>query len=93
MTPCAVQQTVRHGLVSWIAPDGMTRVCGEDGVYIRIAQEMIRKFFEIGNFRVLRCMLCNTVLVFVAIARLAEVVGDVGSVECLRLTTSRQGFV
>lgn len=61
--------TVRHVVIS----HDMIRVCGEGGVLVRVAQEFIRKWFEMDNFRVLRCIHCNPILAKLSIARLAEV--------------------
>lgn len=41
-TLCAFLRIVRHGVVSWLLADDITRVRGEGGVLIRVAQRMIR---------------------------------------------------
>lgn len=65
----AFLRTVRHGVTSRLTPDGMTRVCGEGVDLIRVAHEMIPKWFETGSFRALRHMHCNPILGILVIAR------------------------
>lgn len=42
--------TARHGVISRLAPDDMTRVCSKGGVLIRGAQGIIPKWFGLGLF-------------------------------------------
>lgn len=60
-------------MVSGLAPNDMTRICGEDGVLIRIAQRMIRKCFEMDTFHVLRRTHCNRTSAHLTIVRLEKV--------------------
>lgn len=41
-------------VVGHLASDDMTRVCGVGSVLIRVFQEMVRKWFDMGIFPVLR---------------------------------------
>lgn len=51
-------RVVSSEIVNCVAPDDMTRVCGADGFLIRVSQSMIRKWFGMGIFCVLRCLHC-----------------------------------
>lgn len=89
----AFLRIVLHGVVSRLAPDAMTRVCGEGGVLIRASQEMTRKFFEMGIFRVFRRMHCNPIFGLLAIAILAEGDWDFIGAECFSFDYKRSRFI
>lgn len=66
-------RTVRHGVLSRLKPDDMTRVCGEDSVPIRVSHGMVRKWFDMDIFRVLRRAHCNPILALLEIVWLVKV--------------------
>lgn len=89
----AFLRTVRHAVVSRLIPDDLTRVCSEDGVLILDSDGIIRKWFEVGIFRVSRRMYCNPSLAHLAIARLSEFGWDVTGVEWLPVNYERSRFI
>lgn len=54
----------------------MSRVCGIDGVLIRVCSGMVRRWFDMDLFRELRRMQCSQILTLLAIAGIAEVGWD-----------------
>lgn len=73
MTLVAFLQTFRYGVISRLALDDMTCVCCEVCVLVWVAQGTVRKWFEVGIFRVLRRMHYNPISAILVIACLAEV--------------------
>lgn len=82
-TLAAFLRTVYYCVISGISPDDMTRVSGECGFHIRVAQGIIRKWFELGTVRVLQRKHRKPILEILAIARLVKVDWDVTDVVCI----------
>lgn len=77
----AFLRTIRFEEISRLAPYDMTRVCRDGGVFIRVAQWIVRKWFQMGMFRVLRHMQCIQILAILAIVCLIKVDWEVTDVE------------
>lgn len=89
----ALIRTASIGTVSWLAQDDMTHLRSEDGVCIRIPQDMFQKCFDIDIFFMLCRMYCNPILGHLAIARLAQVDWSVDGFEWFPIDHGRTSFI
>lgn len=71
----------------------MTRVCGAGSVFVRGAQIKGRIGFEMGIFRLLRRMHCNSILAILATARLAEIDWEATDVEWIPFDYEQSKFI
>lgn len=86
-------RTVRHGVVNRLVSDEMTYVCGDDSVLIRVSHGLVRKWFDMGIFRMFRRLHCNSILALLVIALLAEGDRDVTGVEWFSFGCERSKFI
>lgn len=83
----------RHRVVSLLAPYNMNRFCSEGGILIQIFLCKIRKWFEMGIFRLFRRMHCIPIVAFLAITRLAKVSWYATGIEWLAFDYDRSRCV
>lgn len=91
-TRLAFLWTVCHRVVSRLALDDMSHVCGEGGVLIRVSQDMIRKRFEMNTICVLRRMHCDPLLAPLPNACLVEAHMYFTAAKGCRLITNERGY-
>lgn len=92
-TLVAFLQTDRHAVVTRLAPDDMTHVCGNDGVLIPVFQGMVCSWLDMCIFRVLLSMHCNPILAFLTTAPIAEADRDVTGVEGFPIEFKQSMFI
>lgn len=85
-------RTVCHAVGNHLPTEDVNCVCGYDGVLIRVCQGMVRNWFAIGIFYVLRPMHYNLLLSLLAIAWFAEVDWDSIGVDWFASGQERSNF-
>lgn len=77
----ALLRMVSYVVVNRLATEGMARIGGFDGIIISVSQGVIRQWFAMGIFHVLRSMYFNAIFALLVIAWVVEVGWDATGVE------------
>lgn len=93
LTRGVLPRTVRDEVVNDLTPNDMSLVCGDDGVLIPGSQNVVRRWFHMGIFRLLRSGDSNQILSHSVVDCLAEVGWDGTGIERLLFKYEKSKFI